>query len=102
LVGGETRTARRKTGVIGHLKGHQEEFKEFKDTMKYMHFVFVDPMYVSEVETRIKKYFFEFKLDYGNKSEVHLIHKSKLEDVKKFFRQSSIEYSGNHADIQRS
>jgi len=69
--------------------------------MEYMHFVFVDPMYVSEVETRIKEYFSEFRLDYGNKAELYLVHKSKLEDVKKFFRQLSIEYSGNHADIQR-
>lgn len=92
----------RKTGVVGRLKGHRQEFKEFKDSMEYMHFVFVDPMYVSEVETRIKEYFSEFKLDFGNKSEVHLIHKSKLEDVKKFFRHLSIEYSGNHVDIQRS
>jgi len=67
-----------KTGVVGRLRQHKQEFKEFKDTMEYMHFVFVDPMYVSEVETRIKEYFSEFKLDYGNKSEVHLIHKSKL------------------------
>lgn len=92
----------RKTGVVGRLKGHRQEFKEFKDSMEYMHFVFVDPMYVSDVETRIKEYFSEFKLDYGNKSEVHLIHKSKLEEVKKFFQQLSIEYSGHHADIQRS
>jgi len=91
----------RKTGVVGRLKGHQQEFKEFKDTMEYMHFVFVDPMYVSDVETRIKEYFSEFKMEYGNKTEVYLVHKSKLEDVKKFFRQLSIEYSGNYADIQR-
>lgn len=91
----------RKTGVVGRLKGHRQEFKEFKDTMEYMHFVFVDPMYVSDVETEIKEYFSEFKLDYGCKSELYLVHKSKLEDVKKFFRQLSIKYSGNHADIQR-
>jgi len=91
----------RKTGVVGRLQGHQQEFKEFKDTMEYMHFVFVDPMYVSDVETRIKEYFSEFKMEYGNKTEVYLVHKSKLEDVKKFFRQLSIEYSGNYADIQR-
>lgn len=91
----------RKTGVVGRLKGHRQEFKEFKDSMEYMHFVFVDPMYVSDVERKIKDYFSEFKLDYENKSEVYLIHKSKLEDVKKFFRQLSMEYSGNHADIQR-
>jgi len=91
----------RKTGVVGRLQGHRQEFREFRDTMEYMHFVFVDPMYVSEVETRIKEYFSEFRLDYGNKSEVYLVHKSKLEDLKKFFRQLSIEYSGNHADIQR-
>jgi len=91
----------RKTGVVGRLKGHQQEFKEFKNTMEYMHFVFVDPMYVSDVETRIKEYFSEFKMDYGSKAELYLVHKSKLEDVKKFFRQLSIEYSGNHADIQR-
>jgi len=91
----------RKTGVVGRLKGQRNEFKEFKDSMEYMHFVFVDPIYVSEVETRIKEYFSEFRLDYKNTSEVYLVHKSKLEDVKKFFRQLSIEYSGNHADIQR-
>ena len=91
----------RKTGVVGRLKGHVQEFKEFKDSIEYMHFVFVDPMYVSDVETRIKEYFSEFKMDYGSKAEVYLVHKSKLEDVKKFFRQLSIEYSGNHADIQR-
>jgi site-specific DNA-adenine methylase len=68
----------RKTGVIGRLKGHQQEFKEFKDTMKYMHFVFVDPMYVIDVETRIKEYFSEFQLDFENKSEIYLVHKSKL------------------------
>lgn len=62
----------RKTGVVGRLKGHRQEFKEFKDSMEYMHFVFVDPMYVSDVETRIKEYFSEFKLDYGNKSEVSI------------------------------
>lgn len=91
----------RKTGVVGRLKGHVQEFREFKDTMEYMHFVFVDPMYVSEVETRIKEYFSEFKMEYGSKAEVYLVHKSKLEDVKKFFRQLSMEYSGNYADIQR-
>jgi len=90
-----------KTGVVGRLRQHKQEFKEFKDTMEYMHFVFVDPMYVSEVETRIKEYFSEFRLDYGNKTELYLVHKSKLEEVKKFFGQLSIEYSGNHADIQR-
>ena len=79
----------RKTGVVGRLKGHRQEFKEFKDSMEYMHFVFVDPMYVSEVETKIKEYFSTFKLDYKNTSEVYLVHKSKLEDVKKFFRQLS-------------
>ena len=90
-----------KYGFIGRMKGHKQEFKEFKDTMEYMHFVFVDPMYVSDVETKIKEFFSEFKLDYGSKSELFLIHKSRLEDVKKFFRQLSVEYSGNHADIQR-
>ena len=90
-----------KYGFIGRMKGHKQEYKEFKDTMEYMHFVFVDPMYVSDVEAKIKEFFSEFKLEYGNKSEVFLIHKTKLEDVKQFFRQLSIEYSGNHADIQR-
>jgi len=92
----------RKTGVVGRLKGHKQEFKEFRDTMEYMHFVFVDPMYVSDVEARIKNYFSEFRLDYGSKSEVFLIHKSRLDGMKEFFRQLSIEYSGNHADIQRA
>jgi len=93
-----------KTGVVGRLKGHcsKIEFKEFKDSMEYIHFVFVDPMYVSEVERRMKEYFSEFRLDYKNKSEVFLVHKSKLEEVKKFFQRLSFEYSGNHADIQRS
>jgi hypothetical protein len=61
-------------------------------------------MYVSDAKAKVKKFFSEvgFKLDYKNKSEVYLIHKSKLEDVNKFLRQLSIEYSGNHADIQRS
>lgn len=91
----------RKTGVVGRLKGHRQEFKEFKDSMEYMHFVFVDPMYVSDVEAKMKEYFSTYKLNYKNTSEVYLVHKSKLEDVKKFFRQLSIEYSGNHGDIQR-
>lgn len=42
------------------------------------------------------------RYDFLSTLSVHLIHKSKLEDVKKFFRQLSIEYSGNHADTQRS
>lgn len=84
-----------KTGVVGRLKGHcsKIEFKEFKDSMEYIHFVFVDPMYVSEVERRMKEYFSEFRLDYKNKSEVFLVHKSKLEEVKKFFQRLSFEYS---------
>ena len=53
------------------------------------------------METKIKEYFSEFRLEYKTTSEVYLVHKSKLENVKKFFRQLSIEYSGNHADIQR-
>jgi hypothetical protein len=59
-------------GKSGRLKGHRQEFKEFKDSMEYMHFVFVDPMHVSDVETRIKEYFSEFKLDYGKNQKYTL------------------------------
>jgi hypothetical protein len=91
-----------KCGFKGRSKGHQQEFKEFRREMSYLHFVFLDPMYVSEAEKRIKEFFAGFRTNYKDKSEVYLIPKSKLVDVKKFFEHLSLIYSGNHSDIQRS
>ena len=55
-----------KQALFGRLMGYRQEFKEFKDSMEYMNFVFVDPMGVTEVETKIKESFSfsEFRLDY--------------------------------------
>jgi len=91
-----------KYGFQGRSKGHQKEFQEFRHQMSYLHFVFLDPMYVSEAESRIKEFFSEFKTNYQNKSEVYLIPKSKLGEIKKFFEHLSVLFSGNHTDIQRS
>jgi len=91
-----------KCGFKGRSKGHQQEFKEFRREMSYLQFVFLDPIYVSEAEKCIKDFFAGFRTNYRDKSEVYLIPKSKLVDVKKFFEHLSVIYSGNHADIQRS
>jgi len=91
-----------KYGFRGRSKGHMQEFKEFRDEMSYLHFVFLDPMYVSEAESRIKEFFSEYRACYQNKSEVYMIPKSKLGEIKKFFEHLSVLFSGNHADIQRS
>lgn len=60
-------------GFKGRCKGHQQEFREFRDEMSYLHFVFLDPMYVSEAERAIKDYFQEFRCGYKDKNEVYLI-----------------------------
>lgn len=90
-----------KCGFKGRSKGHLQEFKEFREELSYLHFVFIDPMYVSDAEKSIKDFFKDFKIDYNDKREVYLIPKTKMEEVKKFFEHLSVLYSGNHADIQR-
>lgn len=91
-----------KCGFKGRSKAHLQEFKEFREEMSYLHFVFLDPMYVSESEKSIKDFFKGFRIEYKDKKEVYLIPRSKLDDIKKFFKQLSVIYSGNHADIQRT
>lgn len=100
-IGGHGFDKETKQGFQGRCKGHQKEFKEFKNEMSYLHFVFIDPMYVSEAERSIKTFLKEFRVDYNNKAEVYMIPKTKMEDVKKFFEKISNLYSGNASDIQR-
>lgn len=100
-VGGHGFDKETKQGFIGRCRGHQKEFREFKNEMSYLHFVFIDPMYVSEAERSIKKFLKEFQVDYHNKSEVYLIQKKKMDDVKNFFKEISNLYSGNASDMQR-
>ena len=91
-----------KCGFQGRSKGHTQEFKEFRHEMSYFHFVFLDPMYVSESEKCIKDFFSQFRINYQDKKEVYLIPRLKLDDIKEFFKHLSVIYSGNHADIQRT
>jgi hypothetical protein len=90
-----------KHGFQGRSKGHLKEFKEFRNQLSYLHFLFLDPMYVSEAERTIKDYLKEYHIEYENKSEVYLFPKSKLKEIKDFFKNLSRQFSGNATDIQR-
>lgn len=101
-VGGHGFNKQTLTGFEGRCKGHQQEFNEFRNTMGYLHIVFIDPMYVSEAEKAIKQMFAPYSVHYKNHKELFLIPKNEMENVERFFKTISYEYSGNTTDVQRA
>lgn len=67
----------------------------------FLHFFFLDPMYVSEAEREMEKFLQPYKVDYKSKAELYLIPKTKMKSLKPFFQDLSLRFSGNATDIQR-
>ena len=79
---------------------HERKFKkEYNTNIFILLYAIIDPQYIYDAETNIKQYFKSNKLSPDDKSELVVINKTNLEQIKQHYKLLQNSYIGRYQEM---